>query len=298
MAWRLHLTNQAIQRLDILNKRLAVWTKRDRITYYDLKNGVLLEEQTIEPARSEDRTSDIWQTFISELKTPDGHYLPTLTLNRFILHLSEDGGLRLYQSEGLKLENEGQEYTLDVPNVAAVALDRFLGLIAVIDGESQLNIFQQQIKVGTFDLPFQQTEYLRPMVTVSHGGTSIFVSDGQQIALMDSSGTVKRKLNTYYDIRQMACSPDGKYLVTSDMDSGVIRVYNGEDLTPTHQRFAIDLVAEATQVQLMADMPPIFVALSALTIDNDANIAFSMSGVVCVTELSSFDELPRPQTLL
>ncbi|PJF22253.1 MAG: hypothetical protein CUN56_06950 [Phototrophicales bacterium] len=298
MAWRLHLANQAIQRLDILDNLLAIWKKPNQLTYYDLHTGVLQHEQTLSPPKVESWQDDAWQIFLAEFTAPNKLYLPTLTLDHQTVYLSEDGLLRLYQDDTLQLENDGQYHHLDVADPIAVGLDRFLGLVAVIDTERKLHIFQQQIKIGVFDLPFTQAEYFRPMLTVANGGTAIYVTDGQQIALIDSSGKVKKQIKTYYDIRHMTCSPDGNHLITSDMDSGVIRLYQGHDLTLTHQRFAIDLVAEATQVQLMADMPPIFVALSALTIDNHANIAFSMSGVICVTDLSHLDQLPRPQVLL
>ncbi|WP_347259140.1 hypothetical protein, partial [Methylocaldum sp.] len=58
------------------------------------------------------------------------------------------------------------------------------------------------------------------------------------------------------------------------------------DLTPIRQRFAIELVAEAFQVQLLADMPPVQAALSALALADDGLLAFAMSGVICLTDIS------------
>ncbi|MBC7812483.1 MAG: hypothetical protein H7175_15120, partial [Burkholderiales bacterium] len=107
-----------------------------------------------------------------------------------------------------------------------------------------------------------------------------------------------KRLNTHYFINMMACSANGAVLATSDSEAGVVRVYDGVELLPTRQRHAIDLVATATQVQLMADLPPLSIALSALTIDDNGVLAFAMSGVVCVTEISKMDALPRPQPLL
>jgi hypothetical protein len=87
-------------------------------------------------------------------------------------------------------------------------------------------------------------------------------------------------------------------LATSDAEAGVIRIYHGESLVPTHQKFAIDLVARATQVQLLADLPPLDTIARALTVHAKGVIAFAMSGVVCVTDVSQMDELPRPRKLL
>ena len=139
---------------------------------------------------------------------------------------------------------------------------------------------------------------LYPGVAISRGGGSLFVTDGQVIILTDSGGKIRKKINTHYLARFMSCSPDGRYLITCDMDSGVIRVYDGQDLTLSHQRFAIDLVAEASQIQLLADLPSDTAAINTLTISNDGVIAFSMTGIVCVTNITHMDELPRPQSLL
>jgi hypothetical protein len=81
------------------------------------------------------------------------------------------------------------------------------------------------------------------------------------------------------------------------MESGVIRVYDGTTFTLCYQRFAIDLVANATQVQLMANLPSISAAATALTINNAGIIAFSMSGVACVTGLAHMSALPHSQAL-
>jgi hypothetical protein len=102
----------------------------------------------------------------------------------------------------------------------------------------------------------------------------------------------KRTRDLGYTVRLIACSPDGQTLATCDMDIGLIRVYRGPTLHLTHQRFAIDLISEATQVQLLAELPPAFVAPGALKVDNSGRLALSMSGVVCVSDLSYMDEVP------
>jgi len=82
------------------------------------------------------------------------------------------------------------------------------------------------------------------------------------------------------------------------METNVIRAYSGSDLTPTHQRHAIDLLADATQIQLLADLPPAQVAVSALTVTSKGVIAFALAGVICISDMSHMTALPRPQKLL
>jgi hypothetical protein len=304
MAWRLHLTNRAIQRLDIIEGEptlLAVWSRRNRIAYYDLDSGILRGEQTFEIPEGGDRQGERWQSFVGGLKAPNDGYLPVVTAGEVTIHTTDDGRMRLYDmgAAGLYLEDDGKEARLDTGDSTrrAVALDRFLGLSAALDQDGMLHVFQQHIKVGAFDLGLSLREELLPVVAIARGGGAIFVTDGQAVVLTDSGGQVRKRLETHYLIRQMTCSPDGGYLVTGDMDTGVIRVYHGADLALSHQRFAIDLVAAATQVQLLADMPPSSVALSTLTVADSGALAFSMAGVICVTDLSFMDELPRPQVL-
>ena len=61
MTWRVHLTNQAIQRLDLLAGKkeslLVAWSQRDRATYFQLSDGIEIGEhqhQAVAP------TSDKW----------------------------------------------------------------------------------------------------------------------------------------------------------------------------------------------------------------------------------------------
>jgi hypothetical protein len=307
MAWWLHLTNQAILYLDILDGEppiLAVWTRRTRVAYYDFTNGALLSEQTFDLKSQDDYLSDGWQALVAALKASNGVYLPLLRLDVFTLYLTNDGLMRLYHQHGsddaLILESDGQETPLDTSEAAqlvSVCLDRQLGTIAALDRGGKLHLYQQHIRLGGFDLGLTLRPELRPHVVMADGAQSIFISDGQRIIRTDSSGQVLKKIDTHYYIRQICCSPDGRYVMANDLDNGVIHVYDGETLQATHQRFAIDLLAEATQVQLMAEMPPVSVAPTTITCNNDGKIAFAMSGVICVTALSHLDELPRPQTL-
>jgi hypothetical protein len=306
--WRLHLLNQAIQQLDLLTgdpALVAVWVRRNRVVYLELETGTQIDDQTLTPPDVNDRQSADWLTFITTLQAPNDAYLPQVRLSGLTIYTTDDGRMRLYHPGGndLLLDTGGREVALDAGDAdefIAVALDRFLGLVAVLDEQCKQHIFQQHISVGAFDLDLKTPDDLdvRPQVAISRGGGSIFLTDGRQLVLADSGGRLNRRVELPYYVRLLACSPDGTYVVTCDMDIGLLRVYSGVDLVPTHQRFAIDLVAQATQVQLIADLPPPSVAPGTLVINDAGVMAFSMAGVVCVSTLSQMDELPRPRALL
>jgi hypothetical protein len=305
MTWRVHLTNQAIRDLDILAGRpplLAAWPQRDRVTYFELESGAPMDERLLRSTRAGELHSEKWREFVATLIAPNGLYLPTVHTPEATIYATDDGQMRLYHvnDNGLVLEIEGKEIPLQsngASTFTTVGLDRFLGLIAALDDQGKIHIFQQHIPVGVFDIGVSVQSELQPGLAISNGGAAIFVSDGENIILTDSSGRVRKRLAVHYFIGKIACSPNGRLLATSDLETGVIRIYNGGDLLATHQRHAIDLLAEATQLQLLADLPPAAVALNAVVIDNSGLLAFSMAGVICVTDLEHMDALPRPQQL-
>lgn len=301
MAWRLHLANQAIHHLDLIDGDppiVAVWLRQDRVAFYHLETGVVVGEQTLEFPLDENRQSPVWRAWIAGLCAPNSARLPAIRTPGRTVYISEDGHLQLDFVGGaeLYLYTNGTEVKLDTngaERLEAVALDRLMGLSAALDQAGQLYIYQQHLRVGIFDVGLSAQEEARPMVAIERGGNAIYATDGRQVIMTDSTGKIMNQMRTHFPIRQMACSPHGRYLAFSDVDVGVIRVYSGKDLTLTHQRFAVDLVAEATQVQLLADMPPASVAAGSLGINAAGVLAFAMSGVVCVSELSHMDEVPR-----
>jgi hypothetical protein len=168
-------------------------------------------------------------------------------------------------------------------------------LLAALDWTGRLHIFQQHIRVGVFETGLTLQDHLQPEVEVSQGGTCIYASDGQQIVLFEPSGRERKRLSLHYTVGELACSPDGKLLVTSDVESGVVRIYNGLELTATHQRFAIDLLADAKRVHHTASGGTAGAALGALALNNKGVLAFALSGMVCVTNLARFKSHPRKQ---
>jgi len=307
MAWRLHLANQAIHHVNIVDGErplLAVWLGADRAAFYELDSGTDIGECSYPPPATDNRHDEAWQAYIGELIAPNRAVLPSVRLNDLTILLTDDARMRLYwkRNGGVFLDTDGREVQLDLDtdlNIAQVTLDRFLGLNAALETSGKLHIFQQHIKVGQFEFDeLQWDDDARPMLAMTRGGGTIFVCDGRRIVLTDTSGKTRKFLDPHYYIRRLACSPDGAYIVTGDLDTGVMRVYDGDDLTLLYQKFAIDLMAHAIQVQLIADLPPTSVAPSSLSIDNDGVIAFAMSGVVCVSHVTEMDEIPRPQALL
>ncbi|MCB9461331.1 MAG: hypothetical protein H6670_16885 [Anaerolineaceae bacterium] len=307
MTWRIHLTAQAVNYLNILpgkNPVLAAWSRPDRVEYYDLDSGTRLGDANIPAVPNGDRSSDAWMQFVTSLKGPDeSTYLPVIQVNSTTIYTTDDGKLRLYRvyDNELYVQTDDREVKLD-PGAAkqfvSVDLDRALGMIVALDETGKLHIYQQDMRLGAFDIGLNLDSLRRPSVVVSRGGGNIFVSDGHQLILTDSSGKVRKSQPTHYIVARIASSPNGGMLATSDAESGVIRVYHGDSLLPTHQKFAIDLVADATQIQLLADLPPLDTIARALTVHAKGILAFAMSGVVCVTDVSRMDELPRPRKLI
>lgn len=307
MAWRIHLTNQAIRELHILNgkpQQLAVWTQRNRVEFYDMETGALHGDRRIESPPMSDYTGEEWQTFLTSLMdTKDRAYLPVVSTSRATIYTSDDGKLHLFRESDnqLQMMTGGNLSILDTSSAerfVALDLDRALGMVVALDISGRLFIYQQDIFVGDFDIGLSIDMLSTSSVVISNGGGTIYATDGTKIVMVDAGGAVQRTVPVHYSIRQLACSSGGGMVVTSDNESGLIRVYRGSDLTLTHQRFSVDLIAEAQQVQLLADLPPTSVAISALAAGNRGVIGFAMSGVICVTNVSLMTELPRPQSLL
>jgi hypothetical protein len=306
MTWRVHLSNQAIANLDILYGKvplLAAWVQRDRAAFFELETGAPVGEQTYRAQGFDNRRGEKWQEYLGTLVAPNGAHLPCVRTAQAVIYTTEDGKTRLYQIGDLDLllDLNGSETRLDTGKATAftaVAFDRVMGVTAALDEKRRLHLYQQPIYVGAFDLKLTAVDEGRSLVAIANGGAAIFVASGQELVLTDTGGKVRKRAEMHYSIGRLACSPDGKLVVTCDLDSGVIRAYDGPDLTPTHQRHAIDLLEKATQVQLIAEMPPVNVAPGSLVVDDRGTLAFPMSGVVCVTSIKRMDALPRPQPLL
>jgi len=300
MAWRLHLSDRTIKRLDMLSGKpslLVAWTHANHISFLDLQNGTTQGDVTIETPKTADRRNDAWQAFIKSLAAPNGVYLPSIQTTHGSLYLSADGRMRLYHLGGsdLFLEIDGKESRLEITDktkFVTAGLDRSLGLLAALDSEAKLHIYQQRIRVGVFDTGLELEEEFRPALVISHDGTALFLTDGRTVVVMDSGGRVRQQLKLHYTLGAINCSPDGHRFVTSDLDANVIRIYDG-DLLPTHQRYAVDLLADAKRAQLLSSNTMASAALGPLAINNKGVVAFALSGMVCVTSLIKLKAHPK-----
>ena len=117
MAWRLHLSDRTIKRLDILSGKptvLAAWTLASRVTFLDLQNGSQQGDRTIEDVKANDRRSPAWQEFVKSLTAPNGVSLPVVRTRQATIHMTADGQMRAYQTNpsDLFLEVDGKESKL------------------------------------------------------------------------------------------------------------------------------------------------------------------------------------------
>src|SRR5690606_6401660 len=127
---------------------------------------------------------------------------------------TDDGALRVYRQrdEQLFVETDGVEDKLSLvggERLISMDLDGALGTFVALDEELKLHIYQQNIRIGAFDIGLTQDGDLRPAVTVSRGGSAIYATDGRQIVHVNSSGSIQKTLDTHYYIGQLSASPSG-----------------------------------------------------------------------------------------
>ena len=297
MNWRIHLSSQAIRDLQILAgepRRLAVWTQTNHVELYDLAAGIAQFQHQIDAAPVDrDYGGAGWQTFLLRLSDLAGMGCPPrIPTAQAVVYSTADGRSRLFYEGGgrLLMLADGRLYPLGA--AAAVDLHPTAGVAAVLDGGGRLSIYRQGVFAGRSDLGLRVSPLRSSAVCIASAGGCIFVSDGRQIVKTDMQGALLRRLEVHYGIRQIACSPDGGRVVTSDSEAGLLRAYRGADLWHSHQRFAQDLVAAAQQVQLLAELPPVSAGISALVLGAGGALGFAMAGVVCMTNVNRMTRLP------
>ncbi len=282
---------------------LAVWDSRHTVHYYDRSDATPKGEHHFDLRLSSTDLSDaFWNDFSDSLKTPGGCYLSPVYMAGLSLYQSLDGRLRLYhfQDGSLVLEIEGRHVPLHREQdgrFLIAALDRALGLCAAFSDSGQLHIFQQHVRVGVYDIGLNDGVEARLNLAMPDGLGKLLISDGERVLIIDAAGRIVHELHSHYAVGAAAISPNGEVIALSDMDDNVIRIYDGA-LRPTHQKYAIDLIATARQVQLVASMPGRKAGIAALDVSNNGLVAFALGGVVCVTDLTMFSALPQPRVLL
>lgn len=303
MAWRVHVANSAVRSLVILSAQravLAVWTRASHLDLFNLEDGLRLGEHTVPASPLVAYDTPQWQSYVQRLIGYDNAYLPLLIQPDRTLFLTDDGRSRLYWDgrASLTLDHMGRLHMLntdDVERFAAVDFDRELGITAALSNTGQLWLYQQEVALGGVVTGLMPEDERRTSIAIARGGQHIYLSDGRTLIAMHHDGRIRKRLTTSYTMNLMACSPNGDVLALSDNESGVLRLYRGENLQLTHQKFAIDLLMAAPKRQLLEELPPTMSAISSLALHTHGTVVFAMGGVVCVTHADLFNVLPRPR---
>jgi WD40 repeat protein len=303
-SWWVHLANHSVRGLALVQGQspamLAAWIRPDTIELFDLSTGTSQGTVTINKAPHQS-----WGDFLSNLSL-NGQVIPPIIHHEHeTLFISADQKVYLHQTQSHQLRFYDGDYSRglfsrsDDQLIQQVAFEPVEKITALLDTDANLHIFRRDQLVQKTPITIsKELGITPPHIALTQGGDMIYISDGQSILRLDAQTQEQKRLPVDFSIRQMACSPDGRYVVVNDSDHGVIRVYTGDTLTPSYQRFAIDLVAQSKQVQLLADLPPVFVAPTTLACNNAGTVAFSMAGVICVSHITFMDNLPRARQIL
>ncbi len=293
MAWRFQLSNRPIRRLDILSGQrslLAVWPNAHQVHYFDLQHGTKLEHRNFSEPDPPQRDLPVWGEYLQALVAPNGLMLPVVQGSRLTLYTTADRSVQLIRQSNLfTLSVSGNEAPLEIEpdaDIVLISMDRAGGLLVFLDRLGRVHIYQRRVRIGIFDTDLAIGSDSFPQLVIPDGGASIMVGDGQQIVMLEPSGRIRRRFVTHYAYGVLACSPDGRLLTASDLDSGVIRVYNASNMLLTHQRFAVDLLVDAKRAQLLPVSESTSAAIGTLAITNKGALAFSTMGLVCVSNLS------------
>lgn len=277
---------------------LAVWTHRDRVTVLDLQHGSKIDELSFDEPGGTDFLSAPWRAYVSSLIAPGEAALPFVQGRAVAVYTSRDRSVRLYRaSGGLTVEHNRtlQPLVLEADaNILAAALSANGALVALLDRKGRLHLYQSHVRTGVFEVGLHPLDELAPTLAVTDDGALIFASDGQRLSVVDAAGRIVRRTETPYPLGALACSGDGKRLVTTDLESNVIRAYASADLTVTHQRFVVDLMADARRAQVLPVAVTTGAAVGPITINARGVVAFATSsGLVCATSLTRMKPVPR-----
>ena len=302
MAWRALLSNRPIRRVDLLPSKpaaLAAWTHAGRVTLLDLQHGAKIDELHFDEPGGVDFLSPPWRAYVASLKTPGDVILPVVRAGRVTVMTSRDGQTRLFRAAdgALTLETEGQLFPLVIePDAAVLALTVSASgrSVALLDRKGRLHLYQMHVRTGVFEVGLHPLDELAPALALTDDGSRVFASDGQRLSVVDAAGRVILRTETPYPLGALACSGDGKWLVTTDLEANVIRAYSSADLSVTHQRFAVDLLADARRAQVLPVTITSGAAVGPLSVNTRGVVAFATSsGLVCATSLTRMKAVPK-----
>lgn len=299
MAWRIHLSDNVVYRLELVSGSpdiLCVWQADGKAAFFERTSGASMGTMTVE-LPLEDRDTEAWDNIIATLNAPNGQPLPVVRTRKFTMHTTNDRAYRLYDDgHGLSLAMNNKTVSLGSVDVlfTSVAMDRVSGVIAAMDEQGMLYLYQRQIALGAFDIGLNPNPGILPDLVIADRGAAIFASDGSSVVRVNGMGTLQKTLILPYTVGKIACSRDGRYLAATDPETGVIRIYDGQSFTFTHQKFALDLYASARQIQLLADTPTPHIAVSALHISSSGDLFFALDGIIVSTHIDAMLQMPRP----
>ncbi len=305
MAWRALLSNRPIRRVDLLPCKpaaLAAWTHPDRVTVLDLQHGAKIDELRFEEPDAGDYLSPAWRAYVASLRAPGDVVLPVVRAGKLTVFTARDGQTRLYRAgaDGLTLDHEGKLFPLQVEadtTVLALALSADGRLVALLDRKGRLHLYQRQVRTGMFEVGLHPLDELAPALAVTDDGSRVFASDGQRLSVVDAAGRVVRRIETPYPLGTLNCSGEGKWLVTTDLESNVVRAYATTDLSVSHQRFVVDLLADARRAQVLPVAVTTGAAVGPIAINSRGVVAFgTSSGLVCATSLTRMKAVPRARS--
>lgn len=291
MAWRLQLASRPVRRLDILPGKpalLAAWTGADQVHCFDLQHGTRFEPLTLHAPAGDDLRAPEWDAFLGSLTAPNGARLPLVRAGSVAVYAGLDAATWLFQrSASLTLRTAAGDIALaDVPrDLRLCAFDRALALTACLDAQARLHLYRGAVRIGAVETGLALQDEDMPQLVASEAG-QIFAGDGSTVVMFDAEGREQRRFQAHFSFAALACSPDGRLLALADLDSGVLRVFSTAAMTQTHQRFTVDLLAEARKAQLLPVTASTGAAVSAIAIGNKGTLAFSTLGLICVTATS------------
>ncbi len=300
MAWRLYLSDRPIRRLDILPDKpslLAAWTLADRVTYLDLQTGALAGEATLSALDLTVRHGKAADEQRKQYTASNLMCLPQIKSAHGMLYNNRDGTVQLYiiGNRELILVEGDAETPLDLEKSARpllVAMDPVQILVGVLTTAGKLILYDRAQRLGTFDTGLTFEVDNRPALILNAQANLILISNGQRAVVMDKTGKIQHTTETPFGVGAVASSPDGKYVIMSDLESNVLRVYSGKTLVPTHQRFAVDLIADSKRAQLMSGSFIPNAAIGPVGINAKGTVVFAMSGMICVTSIAKMKPLP------
>lgn len=303
IGWRVWLGNMPLHAVHLLAcdpLLVAVWRSSREVYFFGAHDADYLGKRSIPAPPAENPAHAAWRDFLAGLRAPDGAWLPVVTAGAWHIHTSHDGRLRvLHTRQDLLIEIDGEMVPLaregDDP-LAAVALDRELGTVAVLDARSHLQFFQQALAMGvhTLDGPVAADGCF---LALPDAPGAALVADAAQLRLIDTSGQVQQRLTLGAPLSAAAVAPDGSLIVIAEGAS--MRVLDAA-LVPLWQASGPELLAALDPVDDDTAAAPVDPAapVRAAAVAVDGTVAYAVGGTLGVTVVEALEPLPQPRPLL